>query len=100
MFNFIHATRDFSVVYLLEGRSTPNRSDVMSTRSLKTRSAKLLPPGHASTQGAQEKQPVVSHEDIARRAQAIWEKKGRPADQDEANWHEAEAQLLAKSRAF
>jgi hypothetical protein len=38
---------------------------------------------------------VLTHEQIARRARAIWEAKGRPAGQDEKIWHEAEAQLKA-----
>ena len=36
---------------------------------------------------------TLTHEQIAKRAQQIWEKKGRPVGQDEINWLEAEAQL-------
>ncbi len=36
---------------------------------------------------------TLTHEQIAKRAQQIWEKKGRPVGQDEKNWLEAEAQL-------
>jgi len=39
---------------------------------------------------------VLTHEQIARRARAIWEAKGRPTGQDERIWHEAEAQLKAE----
>lgn len=37
-----------------------------------------------------------TYEQIAQRAEAIWHKRGRPAGQDEQNWHEAEAQLRAE----
>ena len=36
---------------------------------------------------------TLTHEQIAKRAQQIWEKKGRPVGQDERNWLEAEVQL-------
>lgn len=38
----------------------------------------------------------LTHEQIAKRAEAIWHKRGCPAGQDEQNWHEAEAQLRAE----
>ena len=37
-----------------------------------------------------------THEQIAQRAEAIWQKRGRPAGRDELNWLEAEAQLRAE----
>ncbi|MCY2926759.1 MAG: DUF2934 domain-containing protein [Planctomycetota bacterium] len=43
--------------------------------------------------------PVLSHEQIAKRARAIWEKKGRPAGQDEQNWLQAESELGAELQA-
>lgn len=43
--------------------------------------------------------PVLSHEQIAKRAQAIWEKKGRPCGQDEQNWLQAETELRTELRA-
>ena len=40
------------------------------------------------------KQPVVlSHEQVAERARAIWKEHGCPDGQDEQNWYEAEKQL-------
>ena len=36
---------------------------------------------------------LVAHDQIAARAYLIWEAKGRPQGQDEANWREAEEQL-------
>lgn len=36
---------------------------------------------------------TLTHAQIAKRAQQIWEKKGRPVGQDERNWLEAESQL-------
>ncbi len=38
----------------------------------------------------------LTHEQIARRAEAIWHKKGCQPGQDELNWREAEAQLKAE----
>ena len=43
--------------------------------------------------------PVLSQEQIARRAWAIWVKKGRPAGQDEQNWLQAESELRTELRA-
>ncbi len=37
--------------------------------------------------------PLLTHQQIAERASAIWKQKGCPAGQDEKNWLEAEAQL-------
>ena len=39
-----------------------------------------------------------THEQIATRARALWEAKGRPSGQDVQNWTEAEAQLRAETR--
>ncbi|HRV49205.1 MAG TPA: DUF2934 domain-containing protein [Sedimentisphaerales bacterium] len=38
----------------------------------------------------------LTHEMIAKRAEAIWIQKGRKPGQDEQNWREAEAQLKAE----
>ncbi len=35
----------------------------------------------------------LTHDQIADRARAIWEQRGRPQGQDEKIWHEAEDQL-------
>jgi hypothetical protein len=43
--------------------------------------------------------PRLSHEQIALRAKAIWEKKGRPAGQDKQNWYQAEAELRTELQA-
>lgn len=43
--------------------------------------------------------PRLSHEQIARRARAIWEKKGHPVGQDEQNWYQAEAELRTELHA-
>jgi len=49
---------------------------------------------------ARPKQPssksVLTHQQVAERAKAIWQSKGCPAGQDEQNWREAEAQLKAE----
>lgn len=39
------------------------------------------------------KAKTLTHQQIADRAKAIWQKKGCPVGQDEKNWSEAEAQL-------
>ena len=43
--------------------------------------------------------PRLSHEQIARRAMAIWEKKGHPTGQDEQNWLQAETELRTELQA-
>jgi len=42
------------------------------------------------------KGPMLTHEQISRRAHEIWLKKGCKPGQDEQNWLEAEAQLRAE----
>jgi hypothetical protein len=37
--------------------------------------------------------PAPSHEDIARRAQALWHDRGQPQDRDQLIWLEAETEL-------
>ena len=39
---------------------------------------------------------VLTYEQIAQRAEAIWHQKGCQPGQDEQNWREAEAQLKAE----
>jgi hypothetical protein len=41
----------------------------------------------------------LSHDQIARRAKAIWQAKGCPQGQDQQNWLEAEKQLHAELRS-
>ena len=36
---------------------------------------------------------VLTHEQIAERAEAIWIQRGRPSGEDESIWYEAESQL-------
>jgi hypothetical protein len=36
---------------------------------------------------------ALTHDQIADRARAIWEQRGRPQGEDEKIWHEAEAEL-------
>jgi hypothetical protein len=40
-------------------------------------------------------QPVVSQDDIARRAHAIWQSRGCPEGDGSEDWRAAEAELLA-----
>jgi hypothetical protein len=48
-----------------------------------------------SSQGTQATplRPLLTHEEIAKRAKAIWEKRGRRQGDDQADWFEAETQL-------
>ena len=39
---------------------------------------------------------VLTHEQIAERAKAIWTQRGCPAGEDERNWYEAESQLKSE----
>ena len=45
------------------------------------------------TAGKTKVTPLLTHQQIADRARAIWKQKGCPMGQDEKNWLEAEAQL-------
>jgi len=53
-----------------------------------------------ATASAMLQQPVsLTYDQIATRAFQVWERKGKPAGQDMANWREAEAELLAEAEA-
>lgn len=41
----------------------------------------------------------VPHEQIARRAEKLWQDRGEPSGQDDAIWFEAESQLKAESES-
>jgi len=49
------------------------------------RQAQMLEVGESSV--------ALTHDQIADRARAIWEQRGRPQGEDERIWHEAEDQL-------
>ncbi len=51
-------------------------------------SSKVVPPRPS--------RPNPTHEQIAERARAIWMQHGCTPGRDQANWHEAEAQLRAE----
>jgi len=56
--------------------------------------------GGKATAASMLKQPVtLTYDQIAARAFAVWERKGKPDGQDMANWREAEAELLAEAGA-
>ena len=42
---------------------------------------------------------LIAHDEIARRAEALWREKGSPGGQDEAIWLEAESQLQAEAES-
>jgi DUF2934 family protein len=56
--------------------------------------AKATPTGSTSKSARPAAGPT--HAQIAKRAEVIWQKRGRVTGQDEQNWHEAEAQLKAE----
>jgi hypothetical protein len=56
---------------------------------------------HRGESQAKSSAPVkaeITEEMIARRAFEIWERAGRPSDQSDQNWREAEAQLRAERK--
>jgi hypothetical protein len=44
-------------------------------------------------------QILLTHDDIARRAYEIWERRGKPQGQDSIIWHQAETELWAESKS-
>ena len=51
---------------------------------------------HLSKNDAPNSTRDIPHEQVAARAAAIWDRKGRPHGQDHQNWLEAEAELRAE----
>jgi hypothetical protein len=43
--------------------------------------------------------PQVPHAEIARRAETLWQQRGRPTGQDDAIWLEAESQLKGEAES-
>jgi len=86
----------------------PSKSDSRATGSPITTAPQqtmLMPPAPAlakttkpATGGTPKSPPtpVLTHEQIAARAKAIWQAKGCKPGQDTQNWFEAEAQLKAE----
>src|SRR5687768_11579396 len=58
-------------------------------------------PVHASNTPTPTERPrrQISHEEIARRAKQIWQKRNQPSGNDEAIWLEAESQLQAEAES-
>lgn len=74
-------------------KSTPSANYQGTPRTTAITPQSVKPPARAIAL------PVLSHEQIARRARAIWEKKGQPAGQDEQNWLQAESELRTERQA-
>ena len=56
-------------------------------------------PVHADNVPTREPRQQIAHEEIAARAQKIWQERGRPSGTDEAIWLEAETQLQGEAEA-
>ncbi|AMV28846.1 hypothetical protein VT84_30915 [Gemmata sp. SH-PL17] len=68
-------------------------------RWFKRRLAKTDPPvgaDGAPISPPESTQVEIPHDKIAARAAEIWDRKGRPHDQDVQNWMEAEAELRSE----
>ncbi len=68
---------------------------ITATQSERGTASTISPPGvsKSARSSAPQSVPVITSEDIARRAYAIWEKQGRPAGKEKENWLQAELQL-------
>lgn len=55
-------------------------------------------PVQRQSEAVDDSKSALTHEQIAERAEMIWQEKGCPPDQDEAHWLEAEAQLRQEAR--
>ena len=87
-----------------KGVTQTSKRNVQSSlaAALRPDSGKTETPGRSTLLshglGASAARPIatLSHEQITERARALWIQHGCPQDRDEANWHEAEAQLRAE----
>jgi hypothetical protein len=86
----------------MKNRRTEDRGCSQTSSSSRPSSIEALRPGTAISQEAIESnkgtqaiplRPVLTHEEVAARAKAIWEEHGRRQGSDQADWFEAEAQL-------
>ncbi len=86
----------------MAGRKAQKSGTVMMERNVQTGGAKTVGTGAATMAGtglttkSSGGAVRLTHEQIAKRAEAIWIQKGRKPGQDEQNWREAEAQLKAE----
>jgi len=75
-----------------------------STGKNKDKSGKASKPGAARKSTTRTPKPTpqivitLSHDEIANRAFAIWQRKGRPVGRDAENWKQAEKELLAERK--
>ena len=90
----------------MKSSRTENKGYSQTSSSSRSSTIEALRPNLASSQKSNESsqvtqvtplRPVLTQEQIAERAKALWEKRGRPQGQDQADWFEAEAQLREKS---
>lgn len=87
----------------MAGRKAQKSGSTAVARSVRSGEKKMPGVGATDTKGSERKttkppQPraMLTHEQIAQRAEVIWQQKGCPPDQDEQNWNEAEAQLKSE----
>ena len=82
-------------IVFVEARNRPSRKDTIAGRKgISLFSMK----NHHHNNPIQHNSKSLIHEAIATRAYELWEKKGRPENQAEALWVEAERALVAERR--
>lgn len=87
----------------MAARKAQRGSTGTAERNVRSGEKKVPGVGATNTKGS-ERQTTGSatssvgptYEQIARRAEEIWQQKGCPPDQDDLNWREAEAQLKSE----
>jgi len=88
--------------FTMAGRKAQRSGTGMMERNAQTGGAKAVGTGAATIRGTGSTtkpsgaSAKLTHEQIAKRAEAIWIQKGCQLGQDEQNWREAEAQLRAE----
>lgn len=88
--------------FTMAGRKAQKSGTGMMERNAQSSGVKAVGTGAATIRGTgSTTNPSgaavkLTHEQIAKRAEAIWIQKGRKPGQDEQNWREAEAQLKAE----
>jgi hypothetical protein len=87
----------------MAGRKAQKSGTTAVARGVRRGEKKVPGVGATNTKGSERKttkapqpQAMLSHEQIAQRAEVIWQQKGCPPDQDEQNWKEAEDQLKSE----
>jgi hypothetical protein len=78
---------------MIEKKAQPKRLTSRKTTA-KTRQHKALPASPAEVPVS-----IVSDEEIALRAYALWEDRGRPVGSPDEDWHNAKTQLYSSQQS-